>query len=119
MPGSPSPAPLQAFDVVVVPFPFTDRQAGKRRPALVLSNPGFNQASRHAVLAMTTTAGQSVWPGDFALRDLAAAGVSVPRVVRMKFFTLDERLILRVCGRLAAADQKRLHAAWRGLLALS
>jgi mRNA interferase MazF len=28
---------LAAFDVVIVPFPFTDRNASKRRPALVLS----------------------------------------------------------------------------------
>ena len=32
------------FSVVRVPFPFTDRQVQKRRPALVLSQPGFQQA---------------------------------------------------------------------------
>ena len=31
----------QPFDLVRVPFPFTDRQTSKRRPALVLSTLGF------------------------------------------------------------------------------
>ncbi len=110
--------PLQAFDVVVVPFPFTDRSASKRRPALVLSAPKFNDAARHSVLAMITSAEQAAWIGDCAIRDLPAAGLSEPCVVRLKLFTLDHRLIIRRCGQLAAADQKRLRAAWKGLLAV-
>jgi len=44
------------FEVVVVPFPFTDRNADKRRPALVLSDDRqFNRLSDHAVLAMITS----------------------------------------------------------------
>lgn len=108
--------PVKAFDVVVVPFPFTDRQASKRRPALVLSSQAFNDQARHAVLAMITSAEQSAWPGDCALRDLTAAGLASPCVTRLKLFTLDERLILRVCGHLAAADQRRLRSEWKGLL---
>ena len=41
------------FEVVVVPFPFTDRKTNKRRPALILSDDiKFNTPSGHAVLAM-------------------------------------------------------------------
>jgi mRNA interferase MazF len=29
---------FDAFDIVVVPFPYADRLAEKRRPALVISN---------------------------------------------------------------------------------
>ncbi|MGA2038389.1 MAG: type II toxin-antitoxin system PemK/MazF family toxin [Bryobacteraceae bacterium] len=41
------------FDVVVVPFPFTDSPAAVRRPALVLSRPSFNRHG-YTVLAMIT-----------------------------------------------------------------
>ena len=44
------------FDVVVVPFPFTDIKADKRRPALILSSDTkFNKKSGHAVMAMITS----------------------------------------------------------------
>ena len=40
----------EAFDVVVVPFPFTDRANSYRRPALVLSDCAmFNSGIGHAV----------------------------------------------------------------------
>jgi len=44
------------FDVVVVPFPFTDAKADKRRSALILSSDkAYNKRSYHAVLAMITS----------------------------------------------------------------
>ncbi len=109
-------APWRAFDVVVVPFPFTDRKASKRRPALVLSSEVFNLDVHHLVLAMITSAEQSAWMGDCAIGDLDAAGLVSACVVRMKLFTLDSRLIIRTCGRLGLADQKRLRSAWKPLL---
>ena len=51
---------FEAFDVVVVPFPFTDRNTTKRRPALVLSDArAFNEQAGHFVLAMITSARHS------------------------------------------------------------
>jgi mRNA interferase MazF len=109
---------LQPFDVVVVPFPFTDRDATKRRPALVLSSGHFNQHVQHSVLAMITSAEQSSWPGDHPIQDLEAAGLPTDCVVRLKLFTLDHRLVIRKAGEFAAADQQTLRSAWKDFLAL-
>ena len=90
-------------DVVVVPFPFVERAGVRRRPALVLSTRSFNDAG-HAVLAMITTSSHAPWPGDLMITDLHAAGLRVECRVRLKLFTLDNRLIVRRIGRLASAD---------------
>lgn len=94
-------------DVVIVPFPFTDRQASKRRPALVCSSADFNRQVRHVVLAMITTATHSEWPSDVSIGDLDAAGLPAPSVVRWKLFTLDVSLVVRQAGALSAADRAR------------
>lgn len=91
-------------DVVVVPFPFSERPGGKRRPALVLSHRHFNE-SGHTVLAMITTTPRSSWPGDVAIDHLEEAGLHRPCVVRLKLFTLDNRLILKRAGKLADTDR--------------
>ena len=91
------------FDVVVVPFPFTDRQAARRRPALVVSSPDFNATHDQSILAMITSAGEE-WPSDIAVRDWREAGLSVPCKVRLKLFTLDDALILRKAGALSERD---------------
>jgi mRNA interferase MazF len=97
-------------DVVVVPFPFTDRHGGKRRPALVVSRASFNEAG-HTLLAMITTKSEPAWPGDTALQDHVAAGLPRPCLVRLKLFTLDNRLLLRRLGRLSQRDRRRFQAS--------
>lgn len=107
---------LEAFDVVVVPFPFTDRAASKRRPALVLSSASFSKTTGHSVMAMITSAEQSSWPGDVGITDLDAAGLPGACLVRLKLFTLDHRLILKKAGELGALDREHLAERWRRLI---
>ena len=108
----------ERFEVVVVPFPFTDSAANKRRPALVISNAeAFNLPVGHSVLAMITSAGNAAWPLDVAISDGNAAGLTAASLVRMKLFTLDNRFILRHLGRLAASDRKAVEASLNRLLA--
>jgi len=95
-----------AWDVVVVPFPFTERAAVKRRPALVVSKKLFNR-SGHSVMAMITSVKHQPWPGDTPVRDHRAAGLHVPCLVRLKIFTTDNRLVLKKAGKLAPADRDK------------
>ena len=98
-------------DVVIVPFPFTDRASSKRRPALVCSSEEFNRQSKHVVLSMITTAVQSPMPGDVAITELKSTGLPAPSVVRWKLFTLDLGLIMRRSGSLSARDRSSCRKA--------
>ena len=109
---------FEPFDVVVVPFPFTDREAERRRPALVVSSPAFNATHAQSILAMITSAGGE-WPSDIALRDWNEAGLSVPCKVRLKVFTLDDALILRKAGTLSERDAETVRGSLARFVAVA
>jgi mRNA interferase MazF len=102
---------FKPFEIVVVPFPFTDKVGAKRRPALIVSTSAFNRSHDQAVLAMITTAQQSDWPSDVHLEEWSAAGLSTACRVRLKLFTLDRELILRRVGTLAPHDRMAVQTA--------
>jgi mRNA interferase MazF len=105
--------------VVRVPFPFTDREATKNRPALILSDETmFNAPAGHSVMAMITSAGNAPWPLDCRIGDLEAAGLPSPSKVRFKLFTLDHRLVRGQLGRLASGDEQNVHKALAQLFGL-
>ena len=104
------------WDVVVVPFPFTDSPASKRRPALVLSSREFNHGSGHSLMAQITKAKQSSWPGDFRIQNVEA-GLPEECIVRMKLFTIDTRLMQKRIGRLSETDWEQVSSGLRQLLA--
>jgi mRNA interferase MazF len=107
----------ETWDVVVVPFPFTDSPASKRRPAVVLSSQAFNHGSGHSLMAQITKAKQSTWPGDFRIQN-AEAGLPEGCIVRMKLFTIDNRLIQKRAGRLSETDREQVRYALHQLMAL-
>ena len=105
------------FDVVVVPFPFTDSAKQKRRPALVLSENGaFNDQIGHSVMAMITSEKNAPWPLDVQLANLDQAGLPAASVVRLKLFTLDHRFVIDTIGSLSPADQKAVQQSLRTLI---
>lgn len=95
------------WKVVIVPFPFTEQAGTKRRPALVLSAQEFNE-NGHTLLAMITTKTHAPWPGDVTIENLSLAGLRIPCIVRLKVFTLDNRLIIRPIGRLAEKEYRKV-----------
>jgi len=106
MPG----AIFEAFDVVVVPFPFTDKTTTRRRPALVISNAAFNATHDHAAFAMITAARHSDWPSDTPLVAWREAGLVAPCRVRLKLFTLPLPRVIARLGSLCDPDRSAVRA---------
>ncbi len=108
----------EPYDVVVVPFPFTDRDVSKRRPALVVSSTGFNRGHAQLVLTMITST-KSEWPSDVTLGAWRDANLSVPCKVRFKLFTLDHTLIVRKLGILSSRDRQAVRDALSRWIAIT
>jgi mRNA interferase MazF len=75
---------------------------------LVVSKQAFNKAG-HSILAMITTKAHLGWPGDTEIDRYADAGLHMPCIVRLKIFTLDNRLILKRIGRLSTEDANEVN----------
>ena len=104
------------FDVVVVPFPYSDRLAEKRRPAVVISSSAL---SRYELvwLAMVTSASNRSWNCDVPVSDLAVAGLPAPSLVRpAKVATVDADRIVRRIGRLPLADVRAVAGQLKNFL---
>jgi mRNA interferase MazF len=93
------------YQTVVVPYPFHERPVTKRRPALVLSGQLFNQANGQTLVAMITTAKETSWPSDIEIKDLEAAGLRHPCVLRFRFQTLPNGIFVRPLGSLSGLDR--------------
>ena len=110
---------FQPFDVIVVPFPYSDRLAEKRRPALVVSNPGLERQCGLVWVVMITSAGRTPLLGDVPIRDTPAAGLPVASTVRAgKIATIEPHRVLRKAGALSAVDRKAVKEALSGCAAL-
>ena len=93
-------ASFAAWDVIVVPFPYADRLAEKRRPALVISGPHLARF-RLLWVAMITSADNEPWSCDVPIADLKRAGLPAPSVVRpAKIACIEPARVLRRAGRL-------------------
>jgi mRNA interferase MazF len=107
---------FDAFDIVVVPFPYADRLAEKRRPALVISNRKLAPFGLIWV-AMITSADNATWSCDVAITDLARAGLPAPSVVRTaKVACIEPARIERRAGRLDKATAKAVAQKLKGFL---
>ena len=95
----------RAWDLVVVPFPYSERLAEKRRPAIVVSNANLHREG-YVWVAMVTGAGKAGRTGDVQIRDLEAAGLPSASTVRTsKVATIEPGRILRRIGSLAEDER--------------
>ena len=101
---------------MVVPFPYSDRLAEKRRAAVVVS--GAAVAAAGCVwIAMITSASNTQAPGDVRIGDFSAAGLGVASVVRpLKITCIEPTRILRAIGTLPGDTAAQVYATIRSLI---
>ena len=100
------------WDIVRVPYPFTEGVGEKRRPALVINGRALAREHHFYWLVMITSAVGTEWDGDVPIKNLAAAGLPVPSVVRTaKIVTVQEDRIMGRLGHLAAAETRQVEKA--------
>ena len=95
-------------DVLLVPFPFTDQQGVKQRPAAVVSSAAYN-ANRPDVLIMAITSvlrspGSALAFAEAVLVDWQGAGLIKPSVFKPVFTTIEQRLIIKRLGSVSSND---------------
>jgi mRNA interferase MazF len=101
-----------AFEIVVVPFAYSDRLAEKRRPALIVSSPSLEAEHGLLWVAMVTSQVRGARPGDVIVTDLRAAGLPAPSLVRpTKLTTIEPARVLRTAGRLRSRDVVAVRAS--------
>lgn len=108
---------FEVWDVVRVPFPYSNRPVQQRRRALVVAVPDALGAPGLLWVLMVTSAANRGWPGDVLVSDLAAAGLPAASVVRSaKIATIEAGDAERI-GSLPPKDRLQVSKSVRGNLA--
>jgi mRNA-degrading endonuclease toxin of MazEF toxin-antitoxin module len=108
---------FEVWDIVKVPFPYTDRPIRQNRPALVIAAGALEATHGLLWLAMITSAANRGWTGDVMISDLREAGLPVPSIVRTaKLATIEARDAQRL-GTLPPADRNSVSRFLRDWLA--
>lgn len=96
-------------DIVLVGFPFTNLQAVKKRPAVVISSTAYQQTRPDViVLAVTSQVRSVLATGEYMIRDWQSAGLLKPSVLKPLIATLEQTQIIQTLGQLSAADRTGL-----------
>ncbi len=108
---------FQPWDVVLVPFPYTERNYTKVRPALIVSTDTLSSKTGKYFLAMITSAQHTRVYGDVLISDLKLAGLPADSIVRpSKIATFEEASFVRRTGTLVVKDRDGVSALLREIL---
>jgi len=90
-------------DVVLVPFPFTDQTATKKRPAVVVSSEAYHQQGPDIILmAITSQFRPASTVGEIVVQHWQSAGLIKPSVLKPLLATIEKGLVIRTMGKLHA-----------------
>ena len=103
-------------DIVVLPFPFSDLSASKRRPALVLAD---LQGDDIILCQITSKNTKDSYAITLDNSDLVSGSLPVPSNVRPnRLFTADKKIIAYTMGRVSQGKFKEVAKAINDLIQL-
>lgn len=91
-------------DIVLVPFPFSDLSSTKRRPALVISPNEYNLGLDVVIAFITSKMDLEYKVGDYKIVEWEKSRLPKPSMIRMKFATIDQSIIIKKLGKLHESD---------------
>jgi mRNA interferase MazF len=88
-------------EIVLIPVPFSDLTASKKRPVLVISNDEYNTASQDIIVtAVTSNLVQQGIP--ITTNDMTQGILPKPSIIRSdKIYTLHQHIVVKRIGRVA------------------
>jgi mRNA interferase MazF len=99
-------------DIVLVPFPFTDQSATKRRPAVVVSSTTYHESRPDLIImAVTSQVRPAGVIGEVQVKDWKSAGLIKPSVIKPVIATIEASLVIRRLGQLKKEEQETLRKA--------
>jgi mRNA interferase MazF len=95
---------IRQKEIVLLPFPFSDLEGTKVRPALVVSNDSFNAKSDDCVMVpLTTVIKDEPFSVLISQDDLSAGKLLRPSRIRAdKIFTVEKKMVMMRIGSLKA-----------------
>lgn len=106
------------WDIVLLPFPFTNLKAKKKRPALIISPKIYNSGPDILVMYVTSNLSAPNRDGDYELIEWEQAGLPKPSMTRMKFATIDKNLVVKKIAALRKVDIIQLKKEIKNFLGL-
>lgn len=104
-------------DVVLVPFPFSNLQTTKKRPAVVISSLQYNNLTSDIVIIAITSQQQKVLGiGECCIYDNVSAGLLKQSTIKPAIATIEQNLVLKKLGKLSQNDLIALKASLQSLL---
>ncbi len=93
------------WDIILVPFPFTNLKQTKKRPALIVSPEEYNTQSDIVIAFITSNLNLEYRFGDYKIKKWSESNLLKPSIIRMKFATINKSIVIRKLGKLVKKDR--------------
>src|SRR6056297_3813731 len=99
----------EKWDIVLVPFPFTNLRSIKKRPALIISPNQYHSGPDVVIQFITSNIKSHGRTGDTIIQNWKESGLPKPSMIRMKFATIERPIIIKKIGKITSVDRETIH----------